>query len=67
MLLNEYLNRVFKIMDKRDKKKKPLLAEEVKTKSYCKNFSRGDNGLCKHYIGCRIEITSCRNKCGAGG
>ena len=33
---------------------------------YCKNFEKGNNGFCKHYMGCKIDIISCINECEVG-
>jgi hypothetical protein len=63
----DYWEKVFKIMDKRDKEEKPKEIEIDKAKIYCKDFSKGEDGFCKHYMGCRVMISSCANECGVGG
>lgn len=65
MSLDKYFERIFKYMDKRDREKKPFQTVVVKGKRYCSNFSKGENGLCKHYMGCKIELVSCKRECGA--
>ena len=67
MSLNRYFERIFEYMDKKDREKKPTQIVEIKSKRYCNNFSKGEDGFCKHYMGCRVNIESCRNKCGEGG
>ncbi|KON09702.1 hypothetical protein HYH70_17890 [Clostridium botulinum] len=34
---------------------------------YCKNFEKGNNGFCKHYMGCKVDIVSCARECEVGG
>ncbi|EKO1912195.1 hypothetical protein PZQ55_001233 [Clostridium botulinum] len=36
-------------------------------REYCKNFKKGNNGFCKHYMGCKLDIVSCINECEVGG
>ncbi|WP_261780708.1 hypothetical protein [Clostridium botulinum] len=40
---------------------------EQNKKEYCKNFKKGINGFCKHYMGCKVDIVSCINECEVGG
>lgn len=30
-------------------------ADKEKKKKYCKKFEKGNNGLCKNYMGCTID------------
>lgn len=67
MKTNKYLDKVFKVMDERDKeKKKETAQEQSKEKKYCKNFSKGSNGFCKYYMGCKYNLVSCINECAGG-
>lgn len=59
MLLNKYLEKVFKVMSKRDKEKKVVAVENYKNKKYCSNFNKGQAGFCRYYIGCKVNLTSC--------
>lgn len=36
-------------------------------KEYCKNFEKINNGFCEHYMGCKVDLTSCANQCEVGG
>ena len=42
---------------------------KLNKKEYCKNFEKGNNGFCKHYMGCKVDIVSCIciNECEVGG
>ncbi|MHB9947480.1 hypothetical protein CF055_00050 [Clostridium botulinum] len=40
---------------------------EQNKKEYCKNFKKGSNGFCEHYMGCKVDIVSCINECEVGG
>ncbi|AJD27408.1 hypothetical protein G8E05_06395 [Clostridium botulinum] len=40
---------------------------KLNKKEYCKNFEKGNNGFCKHYMGCKVDLTSCANQCEVGG
>lgn len=39
---------------------------KLNKKEYCKNFEKGNNGFCKYYMGCKIDIISCINECEVG-
>lgn len=63
MKLREHLeNNVFDYIDKQDKNKKRKIEPEP-VKKYCKNYVKGTNGLCKHYIGCTVDIITCATEC----
>lgn len=67
MKTNKYLDKVFKVMDERDKeKKKEATQEQSKEKKYCKSFEKSSNGFCKHYMGCKVNIVSCAMECAMG-
>lgn len=68
MWLREHLEHVFKYMDKKDKqnKVKKVKKEVVKNKAYCSKFEEGNNGLCKNYMGCKVNIKSCKQECVGG-
>ncbi|MBY7016294.1 hypothetical protein FDE98_02525 [Clostridium sporogenes] len=36
-------------------------------REYCKNFKKGSNGFCEHYMGCKVDLISCSNQCEVGG
>lgn len=40
---------------------------KLNKKEYCKNFEKGNNGFCKHYMGCKVDIVSCISECEVGG
>lgn len=44
-------------------KPKEQLKETPRLKTYCKGFDKGDNGFCKHYMGCKKVIVSCASEC----
>lgn len=37
--------------------------DSKKEKKYCKGFEKGENGFCKHYIGCKVDKVSCYYQC----
>ncbi|MBN3417965.1 hypothetical protein CJF19_09145 [Clostridium botulinum] len=28
---------------------------------------KGNDGFCEHYMGCKVDLTSCANQCEVGG
>ncbi|HID0823833.1 TPA: hypothetical protein ACXDAP_001977 [Clostridium botulinum] len=40
---------------------------EQNKKEYCNNFIKGNDGFCEHYMGCKVDLTSCANQCEVGG
>ncbi|MCJ8173210.1 hypothetical protein [Clostridium botulinum] len=40
---------------------------KLNKKEYCKNFIKGNDGFCEHYMGCKVDIVSCINECEVGG
>lgn len=40
---------------------------KLNKKEYCKNFEKGNNGFCKHYMGCKVDIVRCANECEVDG
>ncbi|CAM3001131.1 hypothetical protein HAHI6034_10980 [Hathewaya histolytica] len=52
-----YWDKVFKACDMNVKK------STRREKKYCKGFEKGENGFCRHYLGCKIDIESCYNQC----
>ncbi|MBO0555760.1 hypothetical protein FDC49_10445 [Clostridium sporogenes] len=40
---------------------------KLNKKEYCKNFIKGNDGFCEHYMGCKVDLTSCANQCEVGG
>lgn len=64
MKLSKFLNKYI-FPQKEEVQSKSV--DKERAKKYCKNFEKGNNGFCKHYMGCKVDIVSCINECEVGG
>lgn len=68
MSADQYWNKIFDKMDKKDKVKntnsgKPVPVLKKDPKYYCKNFEKCKNGFCTNYIGDKVMVESCASNC----